>query len=156
MENLNSLVEQVKNKKGDLGLYYDFVLLLVEHGLRVSELLKINASAINERAMIKVIGSKNSNNRVISSGESALFWLRFRGLNISVGSVISRYQMHRLLKKIGISETKEGNKNASTTSLGRNYFVKELQDFDLTQQEIANNVGHKSLRSQKYYGRKTR
>ncbi|MDV7402936.1 hypothetical protein RZS08_66545, partial [Arthrospira platensis SPKY1] len=65
------------------------VELLVLHGLRISEVLRIKGEDISERGYIKIKGSKGSYDRIVYGPVHKDFWLSMRNTRDSIGSVFS-------------------------------------------------------------------
>lgn len=156
MEDLKVLIEKVESRKKQLGIYYEPIMLLVKNGLRVSELLNIESSDIMSSGYIIIRGSKGSSSRLVSVDVKNSFWSAFRNYENKISDQLSRFQVRRIMQKIGIDAKKEGNKNNSQTSLARNAYVQMLNQTTLTDREKANQTGHKSINNLKYYGRKTK
>jgi integrase len=154
--NLGQILEKVEDKKSELGIYYYMFRLMALNGLRVSEALAVEGNDILSGGAIVIKGKKGSNSRIVQDSANADYYVKRHNLNISAFDICNRFTARRLLQKIGIDIKKEGLTNRSQTHAFREIYFQEIKKTTLTKQEIANQVGHKSLKSQEHYGKKTK
>lgn len=125
--------------------------LLLCSGLRVSEVCGIRPEDILNEKTVFVRGLKGSRDRVVTLQVMTDFhYFRIRcpwrwelGLN--------RWYIYRLCKEYGIYEQILGNKKLAVTHSGRHELIVSLQDAGLAPEEIAQVIGHKSVKSTEHY-----
>lgn len=151
--NLEQVLEKIERRKHDLGTYYYMFRLQALNGLRISEALAIEADDILMGGAIVIKGKKGSNSRIVQDSLNADYYKQRHALNISAFDICNRFTARRLLQKIGIDIKKDGLANRSQTHAFREIYFQEIKKTTLTKQEIANQIGHKSLKSQDHYAK---
>lgn len=153
---LGQILEKIESRKSELGTYYYMFRLQALNGLRISEALAVEADDILSGGAIVIRGKKGSNSRIVQDSANADYYVKRHNLNISAFDICNRFTARRLLQKIGIDIKKDGLSNRSQTHAFREIYFQEIKKTTLTKQEIANQVGHKSLRSQDHYAKKAK
>ncbi len=125
-------------------------------GARISEILQITNADVSASGMVRIRAEKGSVNRVIRPIFEAEFWLNEANQLLPLERVFSRFYFYRLYKKYGLYGHFGNNKKASVTHYFRHIkgaeINQEWQDLEL----VKNALGHKSVRSAAYYGKKER
>lgn len=133
--------------------------LLVLYGLRISEVLNINATDIFPNGQIRIRGAKGSEDRMIYAIRSRKLFEFMRINQLSLPSTYNRFYFYRLFKKKGIYAQFGGNFNNSVTHYFRYSYILELLKQGLQLDQIRKIIGHKSINSTIHYAeqlRKTR
>lgn len=130
------------------------VYLLLVSGCRISEALKVNSNDITGSYRVHLRGSKGSNDRIIFLPPLPFGTLNVGSGNYPIWQVYSRFYVYRVLKQHGIYLSKEGNQNKAVTHAFRNAYAAELQTIVGSSELKSQAMGHKSLKSKKYYEQK--
>ena len=125
--------------------------IMYNYGLRISEVLSINSSCINNRNQILVKGLKGSNNRLVVPVLYADYWKKVKMYNIDLHSSPGRFYYYRLFKKLGFSSLSAGNQKKSVTHSFRHNFVTEIVKETGNIETAKELIGHKNSNSTKYY-----
>lgn len=125
--------------------------LLFLNGLRVSEVLQINAHSITANGSIIVKGLKGSLNRLVTPSKYMFFWLDFKKKNLSIPAYVNRFYLYRLFIKKGIFITPSNQSKKMVTHSFRHQFVYNLLKSGQTIAEIQGFLGHKSINSTIHY-----
>lgn len=127
------------------------IVLMLENGLRVSEVCSINYSKIDKLGRIYIDSKKGSNSRIVTSSEFSAYFKKVAGIDYVVGNVYDRFFFYRLFKKLGIIfETGKGMNNA-VTHTPRILTLKSLNEDNIATSEIARFIGHKNEKNTKKY-----
>lgn len=125
--------------------------LLFLNGLRVSEVLQINARNITGNGNIFVKGLKGSSNRLVTPSKYMSFWVDFRKNKLSIPAYINRFYLYRLFIKKGLYIIPAGHSKKMVTHSFRHQFVYNLLNSGQTIAEIQRFMGHKSINSTIHY-----
>jgi integrase len=127
------------------------LLLMLEHGLRISECLSLTAVNLLGNGRIVVHGLKGSNDRLIErvSFYDSLSILKSGCLPGTFFS--SRFYYYRLCIKLGIKYESSLSTKVSVTHAGRHLYVAGLRDLNVNGSLISSQIGHKSSRSTNFY-----
>jgi site-specific recombinase XerD len=156
MLHLNDLRRRVIESDLCSNLEKAVILLLLEHGLRISEVIRLDASCLLPGSRLLVRGSKRSNDRLIQSvsySSDLFFYLKTFG---RIDNVYSRFYIYRLCKKLGISFESSISSKISVTHAGRHLFAEILNESGVSLENIQSFVGHKSSKSTQCYVGKTK
>jgi len=128
--------------------------LMMLHGLRVSEVLRINASHISPQGRILIKASKGSRDRWVTSTKFTDLWIGFRANRLNVNDHINRFYIYRLFKKYGLYAAHSQGVYAAVTHVFRKMLA--LDSFALADslEDISLALGHQSLNSALYYAPK--
>lgn len=130
--------------------------LMFEHGLRISEVLRIEKRDISASGHIRIRGLKGSHSRVVLANILRKFWTTSPEYMFPLCNTYSRFYFYRWLKKMGVYKVFGENKKYSVTHLFRHalalHFKEEFDDTQLTQQYL----GHKNIKSTLLYEKKAR
>ena len=130
--------------------------LMFEHGLRISEVLRIEKRDISVSGHIRIKGLKGSNSRVVLSNIMRKFWTTSPEYMFPIVNTYSRFYFYRWFKKMGLYKIFGDNKKYSVTHLFRHalalHLKEEFEDTQLTQQYL----GHKNIKSTLHYEKKGR
>jgi integrase len=147
-------MSMVNKVRGDLflGLLDKCVLLLMlEHGLRISECLSMTAVNLLGNKRLIINGLKGSNDRLIEnvSYYDSLVFLQY---DQKPGFFFpSRFYYYRLCIKLGIKYESTLSSKVSITHAGRHLYIAGLRDLNVDGSVISNQIGHKSSRSTNFY-----
>lgn len=152
----NLKIRTFMEKNTDEHPYIKLIISLMWHnGLRISEVLKIRVGDILPGARIVIRGAKGSKNRVVSVAEDAIMWERNKLSIVSFIQSISRFYIYRICKKYGFYMKTEEDVNMKVTHYFRYLYILSLKLSSLNEEDISNVIGHKSVKSQRYYVEKT-
>lgn len=130
--------------------------LMFEHGLRITEVLRIEKGDISASGHIRIRGLKGSNSRVVLANIRRKFWITSPDYMFPIGNTYSRFYFYRWFRKMGVYKIFGDNKKYSVTHLFRHalalHFKEEFEDTQLTQQYL----GHKNIKSTEHYEKKGR
>jgi len=130
--------------------------LMFEHGLRITEVLRIEKGDISASGHIRIKGLKGSNSRVVLSNIRRKFWITSPDYMFPIGNTYSRFYFYRWFKKMGVYKIFGDNKKYSVTHLFRHalalQFKVDFNDTQLTQKYL----GHKNIKSTEHYEKKAR
>lgn len=138
-------------KKSELGIYYYLLLILFTSGARISEVLELKPKQLIPLCDIIIIGKKGSSSRRITVPGCEDFILRCKRANLSPFDMISRFQVYRLLKRMGIELENGYGRNRSVTHIARKLYIRESLKSGLGIDVARDSIGHKSSKSTKYY-----
>ena len=128
--------------------------LQLYYGLRISEVLNINAADISSMGHIKIKGAKGSNDRIVIPFIFTSFWQNEAKPILPLVNTYSRFWFYRQYKNIGFYALFGTSKVYSVTHLFRHLNILSLKEnfheTELTQKFI----GHKSINSTKHYENK--
>jgi site-specific recombinase XerC len=125
--------------------------LMLSAGLRVSEILAQQSLRVNVLGQIFVFGSKGSDSKLVTPLYFKKFWLSRSGSHVSPFIHISRFSLYRYLRANDISLRHGAGKNMSVTHSMRHLHVYLLEIMSLSEIQMSEVIGHKSLRSLKFY-----
>lgn len=127
------------------------VRLLVDYGLRISEILAIKPTDITADGRIIIKGSKRSSNRLVVCHEHKDFLINIRNGSYNYFAVYDRFQIYRILKKYNVvSLNQYGSKNAVCHQF-RYKFVTDVNAVTNNIDSTALLIGHKSSSNTKKY-----
>lgn len=130
--------------------------LMFEHGLRITEVLRIESRDISPSGHIHIKGLKGSNSRVVLASTLRTFWTHSPDYMFPIGNTWSRFYFYRWFKKMGVYKIFGDNKKKSVTHLFRHALALHLKDeFDNTQLTQLY-LGHKNIKSTEHYEKKAR
>lgn len=121
------------------------------YGLRISEVLNVKWSDINENCQIFITGKKGSNDRVVYPVKFANFWMFLREKKVNIPSSYNRFYFYRLYKKKGLYVHLTGHRNLSVTHFLRYKYLVSLLAQDLEVEKVKQLIGHKSIKSTIHY-----
>lgn len=125
--------------------------LLYCYGLRVSEVLSLDASCVLGNNQLLIKGSKGSESRVVTVVYGIDVYKSLLCNNIPLSDVYSRFWLYRELKKYGLYAYFGNNQNASVTHLSRHLKVLDFKSKNVPRDTISAFLGHKALKSLTYY-----
>jgi integrase len=146
-----SLVSKVNDDRGLTHLDRGVLLLLLEHGARISEVLNLRLSDLKGCDRVMLHGLKGSDNRLIEGVSYYADLFGFLSLFPNVGCVYSRWYYYRLCNKLGIRFQSAGSTKASVTHAGRHLYVDGLSGMDIQVSDLQRVMGHKSQKSTECY-----
>lgn len=121
------------------------------YGLRITEVLRIDYTAITSLGSIRIRGLKSSEDRLVTPVIYQSFWLKMRTACTCFPSSLNRFYFYRLYKRIGLYDVFGSNKNKSVTHMLRYNYVCSLIQSDMNIFEIQQLLGHKSINSTIHY-----
>ena len=128
-------------------------IMLIQHrtGCRVSEVLKVGwRDIVNENEIIVRVGKESINKRVFIPEMSA-FLPRYKQYQVNPFEGVSRYQMYRLYKRLGIVVENGPNKKDSVTHAFRKQYAQSTYDTTDSLEITKDVLGHRSINSTGYY-----
>jgi len=154
----NSELMSIRNKviqdRGISELDKAVIMLLLEHGLRISEVLRLELNDFIGSSKILVHSLKNSQNRIITNAYGHLVLKKHVEQWGCIGFIFSRFYYYRLLSKIGCSFQFGSNSKHSVTHAGRHLVSLELSQGNVNLSDLQAFLGHKSIKSTERYIRR--
>jgi integrase-like protein len=126
--------------------------LLVEGGLRISEVLEINSTQIDAQGKVSIVAKKRSESRIIVASLARPYLLKCKKFGIQPFQDINRFYVYREFKKCNIGAIISGNKNHSITHIGKHLNAMASKKANFDKKQIQHSLGHKSAKSTEYYG----
>jgi integrase len=125
--------------------------LMLSGGLRISEVLNPAGFKVNMLGQVYVIGSKGSENKLVTPLFMREWWLANKCNGFNPFFNYSRFAVHRMFVRNGIFLCgSSGYKNKTTHSL-RHLNVALMQLMELPKEELSRLIGHKSFSAINYY-----
>lgn len=127
------------------------ILLQFENGLRITEILQIRGSDINQHAQIHIKSLKGSSSRMasVSKYHSILHQCRLDGSMLFEG--YSRFYFYRLYKSLGLYAQLNNGTKCAVTHVFRHLYIEGIVS-DFRSLDFARSVvGHKSISSTEHY-----
>lgn len=125
--------------------------LQITEGLRISEVLAITGTNIDESCHIFIKGKKGSSNRIIQPLFYRDIWYRYKKCPYPISDIFSDSMLRKMYEKYGIKKQFGVNVNNSITHVFRHFEIsarmKISNDIDTTKMSI----GHKSAKTTKIY-----
>ena len=148
-EALQSKIEAISYENKEL---YYLARLMFIGCLRISEVLSIKGTDITNTYHIKIKGSKNSNNKVVSCFELKSYLSTYKGHSIYLFNQFNRFYVYREFKKYGICFKSVNSSKQSVTHAIRHITSAEINDNsnDIDFKQIL--LGHKKQSNSKLYG----
>lgn len=141
-------------KNNELGHYEKAIIeLQFLFGLRISEVLNINYSAVSADGSIRIRGLKGSSDRQVYPVVYRNYWLTTKHNRTIFPSSYNRWYFYRLYRKKGIYHMFQNNGNQSVTHLARYSYIISLLKDGRNIPEIQQLIGHKSINSTIHYVR---
>jgi len=135
----------------EMGVFKYILAIMFIGGLRVSDVLNIRAKDILPSAQIVIKQSKGSESKIIRVPELENYLNNCKKALRDPFFGISRFQVYRMFKKVGLGTTFGKTINESVTHYPRKVFAKVInqgtQDLELVQRSI----GHRNKKSTGYY-----
>ena len=133
--------------------FYYFALIQMSGGLRVSEVLRIRIYDVTATGLIKIKVLKGGNNKVINVHEAKDFLRQCVKNAYLPWQDWNRFFIYREYKRLGFPSIPTGQNKHAVTHLFRHLQTAELKSINTNEKDVAGFLGHKSLSSQKNYGR---
>lgn len=147
LSNVGHLLSSLATNKSLLA----HVSLLFENGLRVSEMLSANCRDMVSIDYMRIRGCKGSKDRLVRLISNNDYWSRKIGIDYQLGYDYNRFYIYRLFKMYGIYSGFGENTYNSVTHMARHMLLLKFKDKGLSDQELLDVLGHRSLNSLKYY-----
>lgn len=141
----------LENNRTRLGLIYCIAMIQLRGGFRVSEVLKMNHTNIISDTDVFIIPDKNSRPKRIHVPELSLFLNKWKLNQLCPFQHLSRFQVYRAYKQLGIIVNNGVNKNKSVTHAMRKNYIKDAHKTTGNIKVTADIAGHKSQKSTEYY-----
>lgn len=120
-------------------------------GCRISEVLAVHFSHIDDLGKVTIHSQKGGVVRVVQSMFSAKILKNYKDLKSSPFLHIDRFYVYRIYKKLGISEVYGDNKRASVTHLPRHEVALASKKAKRENSTTQGQLGHKSAKSTEHY-----
>lgn len=125
--------------------------LLMCHGLRISEVLRIRSYDVKGTGHVVIKGLKGSKDRLILPVMNLRFWMSSGSGLLPIKDTFSRFYFYRLFKRIGLYEKFEGHTNNSVTHSFRQKLLRGLKKDGVDSSLLSDFIGHVSKKTIKYY-----
>ena len=125
--------------------------LLYIGGLRISEALNIKCNHITKDGRVMIIGSKGSNNKIITPMINQQYFINCSIFNISPFYGKNRFYYYRLFKEKGLYIFRKTAENNSVTHSFRYNLVSDLRNSGIDIVDIRATVGHKNIKNTLLY-----
>ena len=122
------------------------------YGLRISEVLHIQYTAISNNGTIIIKSLKGSNDRIINLPELKEYLLHCKQYGNNPFDLYNRWYCYREFKKLGIYYISGKSSKNSITHAFRHMIVADLKEQGLDNVAIAKYMGHKNHKNIDYYG----
>lgn len=127
------------------------VELMQVSGCRISQALSISRTNISKNGRITLKGAKGGVDVIATPILYKSFFYEFKdGLNCGFADY-NRFFIYRVFKRNGIWLAGFTSEKKAVTHSFRHALVNDISSTSVTQEGIANVLGHKSLKSQAYY-----
>lgn len=120
-------------------------------GCRISEVLAIKWSDIDDFGKVTVHSQKGGVTRVVSPTFSAQLLKKHRDLKSNPFMHLNRFYVYRIYKRLGISEVYGENKRASVTHLPRHEVALASKKAERQNTVTQSQLGQKSVKSTEHY-----
>ncbi len=149
--NSEQIYNALQKYKPSIGLYYAIGIVQLRGGFRVSEVLKMKSSQIINDTDLYIVSDKGSRSKRVHVPEISKLLIKCKLYGINPFHGISRFQVYRMYKRLGIMlENKVGTKVSVTHAMRKNY-IRDNYDSTKNIEVAAELVGHKSVKSTEYY-----
>jgi integrase len=125
--------------------------IMIDHGCRVSEVLKLKAEDILPDGSFIIRAGKKGNTRVIKMHQHTALFLKFRHSGCRPFEYLTRFRMYDLFLKVGLVLQKTGSKYKKVTHSLRHAKAQFLEKQGLKETEIQTHLAQKSATSTKHY-----
>lgn len=147
-------LQTLELKKDELGDYYYLAMIQLVGGFRVSDVLGIQWRHIISPTDVLVIQGKGSNAKRVHVPQCSKFFNHIISSKRNPFSHISRFQVYRLYKRLGLTIQNGNGKNSSVTHSFRKLYVRDMEGHADNLEQIQQSIGHKSIKSTQYYEKK--
>lgn len=146
--NIDNHRERLKRDNKELWYVVKFMSVT---GCRVSEAINIRPTDITENGRVRLIGLKNSNDRIVVDSELSDYFIYCKKVNKPPFGTFDRHFIYRRLKYYGIGDYFGDSQRKSVTHLFRHLAIKDMAGVDkgLNTTKVA--IGHKSLSNTEHY-----
>lgn len=148
---LNSVYDKLSKNEYVNRIDLVVIELLLFHGCRISEVLRISPNDVLQNGYIKIKGLKGSNDRLVYPYHNSKYWLHALKNTLPIGPTYSRFYFYRLFKRLGLYELNVGKKNKSVTHSFRHKLLQSFNSENIDIENRKNFIGHKSIKSTKHY-----
>lgn len=149
--NSEQIYEQLEGNKDSLGLIYAIGIIQLRGGFRISEVLKMRGNQIINDTDLYILSDKKSRSKRVHVPELREYLVKWKKYNLEPFKHISRFQVYRIYKKLGIQSTNQGKYNKSVTHAMRKSYVQESYESTGNINTTADIVGHKNPKSTEHY-----
>jgi len=125
--------------------------IMIDHGCRVSEVLKLKAEDILPDGSFIIRAGKKGNTRVIKMHQYTAIFLQFRHSGCRPFEYLTRFRMYDLFLKVGLVLQKPGSKYKKVTHSLRHAKAQFLEKQGVEETAIQTHLAQKSANSTKYY-----
>ena len=136
-------------------LYYFIAEIQCVYGLRISEVLSIKLSDIDEHYQVTVQRLKREDPVVVSLTFQERFIHELKGNGGFLFNMSTRYSVYYTYKECGIGFQSKFSTKLSVTHSYRHLYVRNLLDQGYSYKEIAVMLGHLDERNTEFYGVKS-
>lgn len=120
-------------------------------GCRVTQALSIKPNNISLNGKIQIKAAKGGKDTLCNPIHFKEFWINYRDGNSCFDNFINRFFIYRVCKNIGAVYKSKNNIKASVTHSFRHSLANELNLIEKDSNLISDVLGHKSLKTKKYY-----
>lgn len=137
-----------------IGVYYAIGIIQLRGGFRISEVLKIKPNQIISNTDLYVVADKFSRSKRVHVPELSKLLTKCKKYGIQPFKGVSRFQVYRMYKKLGIVLDNGINKKKSVTHSLRKNFIRDSWKSSGDMRITADIVGHKNIKSSEHYVKK--
>lgn len=148
------IYDALENYKKSIGIYYAIGIIQLRGGFRISEVLKMLPSQIINDTDLYIKSDKGSNSKRVHVPEISKLLIKWRLNHIAPFKGVSRFQVYRMYKRLGIVLENTGKKNMSVTHAMRKNYVRDTYKSSNNMGVTKEVVGHKSVKSTEHYVKK--
>ena len=125
--------------------------LMMVHGLRVSEVLRITNADVSTQGRIKIHASKGSQSRIVHSPRFSDIWVGFKTRNMELPPYLNRWYMYRIFTKYGLKSFYTQGTLNSVTHVFRKLLANDAFSIENDKNDVSTALGHKNPKSANYY-----
>lgn len=149
--NTTQTYEALERYKSSIGLYYPLAVIQLRGGFRVSEVLKMKPSQIINTTDLYIESDKGSRAKRVHVPELEEFLTKWKMFGLTPFKGISRFQVYRMYKRLGLVVCNGVGKNDSVTHSMRKLYIKESHNSSNNIKVTRDIAGHKSTKSTEHY-----
>lgn len=148
---LSAILDKLETIKRTNKIIYTIAHLQLVYALRIGEVLSLKFEDVDKLGRCFVLGSKNSDSKIINVREYYLFEQKLNGCSGLIFSDFNRFYVYREYKKMGIYNQLTGRQNVSTTHILRHLSASEVAEKGKKMAVKQRLLGHKNPNNTKIY-----
>lgn len=122
-------------------------------GCRISEILSISYKDILRDGSVKIVGKKNSNDRIVNCSKIESWVMKAREAKKNPFNTFNRFFIHRFYKRFGVVFKSANSQKNSTTHALRQLKAQAIREIENDNKLISESLGQKNPKNANYYGK---